>query len=285
MMLPLVIETDLGHDPDDLWAVLYFIAIKAPLRAISLSPGDRYQVCIARTLLHHFGLSIPILTPKSRISQKDLPDGFHAWVVDQMEAQSGIPDGHEEMLPTEEVEAFICGPAKMSHLLNVKKLTVQGGFVPYSRHRPQQTLDKFEGREFCPTFNLGGTKPKIAEALLSKPCEQRFVGKNVCHTMVYTPEVHEKFCPKEGGSKAVRLHRLFVEEYIARKGAKAFHDPLAALLSRRPELGIWQDLRPVRRSGEWGVEEDTEKRHHSLVDVSRDEVWAAYIEGLNDKNN
>lgn len=282
--LPLVIETDLGHDADDLWALMYFIAGKAPLRAILLSPGDRYQVCIARSLLWHFDLNVPVLTPKARVWQdkKNAPDGFHGWVVDQLkEGWSGTPDGHEELLPIEEVEAFVCGPAKMSHLLNVKKLTIQGGFVPYSRHRPALTLEKFEGREICPTFNLGGTKPKLVQQLLDKPCEQRFVGKNVCHTVVYTSEIHEKFCP-EPKTEAMRLHRLFVEEYIARKGAKAFHDPLAALMSRNHDLGTWMPLKPMRKNGEWGVEESLDGRHQSLVEITdRDAMWKRFMEELN----
>ncbi len=44
----LIIETDIGHDPDDLFAICYLAAAGVNIRAICVSPGDPDQIAIAR---------------------------------------------------------------------------------------------------------------------------------------------------------------------------------------------------------------------------------------------
>jgi hypothetical protein len=296
-MRPLVMETDIGHDADDVFALLYFLGLEAPLKAVCVSPGDHYQVAIVKAFLKRFHVDAPVLTPKARVSKDSEPNGFHSFVIHQAggSALTAAPDGHEDELPKEPVDVFICGPAKMAHLLDAQHITFQGGFVPYSQHRPTKVLDKFEGKEFCPTFNLGGTKPGVWGPLIERKVPHLWVGKNQCHTIVYTPEVHAKHCPKPSAHEpeALRLHRLFVEKYIGEKGAKAWHDPLAATLKYNDDIGIWKKLKPVRQKGEWSAV-PTDEDHKSLVDlhatapaatahsslVYEDQPWGRYFEGL-----
>ncbi len=293
-MKPLVMETDIGRDADDLFALLYLLGINAPLRAICVSPGDHDQVAVVKAVLHVFGRSeVKVLTPAARVPKESISP-YHKWVIGELGGKlMAEPDGHEESLPAEPVEVFICGPAKMAHLLKPIRITFQGGFVPYSKFRPLnvKALDKFEGKEACATFNLGGTKPKVVESLLTANCPHRWVGKNVCHTVVYTPEVHERFRSPMFHSEAERLHSLFVSKYIEEKGAKAFHDPLAAMLHYNPEVGIWMPLKPERIKGEYTAVEAPEEQHRSLVDLNltllnpwSDKVdvqpWARYFDGL-----
>ena len=47
----LIIETDIGRDPDDLFAIAYLIAAGANVRAVLISPGDPDQIAVARLLL------------------------------------------------------------------------------------------------------------------------------------------------------------------------------------------------------------------------------------------
>jgi hypothetical protein len=47
----LVIETDIGNDPDDLFAIAYLIAAGVTVRAVLITPGDPAQVAICRLLL------------------------------------------------------------------------------------------------------------------------------------------------------------------------------------------------------------------------------------------
>jgi hypothetical protein len=299
----LIIETDIGRDADDLFALLYFIGLKTKIEAILVSPGDHDQVAVVKAVLGHFGLEVPVLTPRLRISKESITP-FHRWVIQYLGGNhAASPDGHEEDIPVRPIEhwhhgqpdVFICGPAKMAHLVNAMSITFQGGFVPYNRYRPRNVLDKFEGIEYCATFNLGGTKPAVAQAILDKTARHTWVGKNVCHTVVYTPEVHEQYClPLGGVSEACRLHRVFVEKYMEKSGAKAFHDPLAATLMCNPELGKRLKLKPHKDKGRWSAIPMTERlvsnipdqpwareeEHYSLVDLVS-EPWTRYFAGLN----
>ena len=279
-MSKLVIETDIGRDADDFFALLYFLGRGEDLEAICVSPGDYDQVAIVKALLKCFGLDTPVFTPANRINKPSI-SSYHKWLISEMGGKGEMePDGHEEAITKEPVELFVCGPAKMAHLFKPTKITFQGGFVPYALYRPKITLDKFEGLTACPTFNLGGTKSNVRDILLNAPVEHRWVGKNICHSVVYTPEVHS-LCPR-GGPTALQLHRKAVERYISEKGAKAFHDPLAALLSRNVDLGIWLQAKPAMiRKGEWAAIPTTEEQY-SLVELT-DSPWQEYFKGLSGK--
>jgi glyoxylase-like metal-dependent hydrolase (beta-lactamase superfamily II) len=56
----LVVETDIGHDPDDFFALCYLAAAGVDIRAVMISPGDPDQIAIARLLCDRLGLEIPI---------------------------------------------------------------------------------------------------------------------------------------------------------------------------------------------------------------------------------
>ena len=47
-MLDLIVETDLGHDPDDFFTLCYLAAAGVRLRALCVVPGDRQLVAVAR---------------------------------------------------------------------------------------------------------------------------------------------------------------------------------------------------------------------------------------------
>jgi hypothetical protein len=204
---------------------------------------------------------------------------FHEWVVRQLGGEPvASPDGHEDALPRDAVDVFVCGPARMSHLLKPLSITFQGGFVPYAFHQPKKVLEKFVAQESFATFNLGGTKPAVSSALIDADVPHKWVGKNVCHTVVYTREVHDRCCPAASTSELVRLHRSFMEHYLASHDEKAFHDPLAALLHVNETLGVWQPLKPHRVKGRYTAV-PAEKNHRSLVDLVED-PWATYFDAL-----
>src|SRR4051794_29958248 len=60
----LIIETDLGHDPDDLFAILYLVASGANIRLLLINPGDLDQLAIAKFLCEELELDIPIVAAK-----------------------------------------------------------------------------------------------------------------------------------------------------------------------------------------------------------------------------
>jgi inosine-uridine nucleoside N-ribohydrolase len=56
----LIIETDIGHDPDDFFALCYLASAGVDIRGIMICPGDPDQIAIARLFCKEIGLDIPI---------------------------------------------------------------------------------------------------------------------------------------------------------------------------------------------------------------------------------
>ena len=48
--MDLVIETDIGHDPDDLFALLFLINAGVNIRAIAITQGYPAQVALVRNI-------------------------------------------------------------------------------------------------------------------------------------------------------------------------------------------------------------------------------------------
>ncbi len=280
----MIIETDLGHDPDDIFALMYLISAGLSIEAVCLSPGDPYQVKLTRALLHALGCGhTKIFTPRTRIA-KPLP--LVGWNLEAFRIFGGTddtsdqPDGHETELDALNYtgEVFVCGPVKMVHRTKFSSLTFQGGFVPYSLHQPRLKLDKFANMEFCPTFNLGGTSKGIALDLIHRDVPQRWVGKNVCHTFTYTEARHRDMLRAYGPSGNLRIFADLMTAYLQDRPEKAFHDPLAAVMHLHPELGTWICGKPVRKEGKWST---VLGAHHCLVDLpDHDIVFGEYLQTL-----
>src|SRR5262245_46329720 len=75
-MRDLIIETDLGHDPDDFFAICYLAGAGVRIRAIVIVPGDRDQLAVARLLVKMLGLDIPVGASKPD-SNKRSSGGMH----------------------------------------------------------------------------------------------------------------------------------------------------------------------------------------------------------------
>src|SRR5262249_28970755 len=74
------------------------------------------------------------------------------------------------------------------------RLTMQGGCLGSPLYPPSVRLAQFEGKVWMPTFNLNGDR-KGADVLMAAPiADRRFVGKNVCHTIVYNQAIHDATC-------------------------------------------------------------------------------------------
>jgi len=290
----LVIETDLGRDPDDFFAICYLAQLR-DLKAILISPGDPDQVALARTMLRGLDLDIPIGVSRPLGQEKRSVGGWYPrWVQSRGGPDVATADGSGvEVLnsvlrsgPLDEL--FVCGPPKSTGQFlkqwsdqNVRiKLTVQGGFLPYSYLSdldPQYRLAKFEGLNVCSTFNLGGAKEEAQILVTDSRLQAQFVGKNVCHTLVYTRDMYDK--------DRLRLHPVHVgpvsnaraiwwegmDCHFSYKEGKALHDPAAAVMHVHPEIGTWVLGRPYYERGKWGTRppEDSERSSRVLADVCR----------------
>ncbi len=280
----MIIETDLGHDPDDIFALIYLISAGISIEAVCLSPGDPYQIKLTRALLHSLDCGhTKIFTPRSRVA-KLLP--LVGWNLEAFrifggtDSTSDQPDGHEAELEALNYtgEVFVCGPVKMVHRTKFSSLTFQGGFVPYSLHQPSIRLDKFENLQYCPTFNLGGTDKRVALDLIERPVPQRWVGKNVCHTFTYTYARHQDVLKTRVLSGNMGVFADLMTAYFHGRSEKAFHDPLAAVMHCHPEFGTWIRGKPVRENGKWST---VPGGHNCLVDLpNHDAIFDHYFETL-----
>jgi inosine-uridine nucleoside N-ribohydrolase len=278
--MSLIIETDIGHDPDDLFAICYLAAAGADILAICVTPGDPDQIAIARFACERLGLDIPIGAAK--LGREKLSSGsiHHALLKrygkDLCAEADGL--GHDIIASTVQhgSELFVIGPVtSVGTYLSIHRhqrcpftrATMQGGFVPYSLYRPPVTLPKFEGRGHMPTFNLNGDVGN-AYYFLSAPMARQMVGKNVCHTMLFDAARFARFTKPT--CAAAELFAEAATLLLADGRTKAFHDPTAAVCHLHPEVGTWIDGKTIRCKDGWTTVPGEDK---VLVDIDRDALW------------
>jgi inosine-uridine nucleoside N-ribohydrolase len=287
-MPDLIVETDLGHDPDDFFTLCYLAAAGVRIRAICLVPGDRDQLAVARLLVKQLGLDIPVGAARLD-SRKYSSGGVHHALLDRFgfprEAGHDGP-GHDVITATMAKhpgsEFLVIGPCtstarylSQADAAVPRRLTMQGGFLGYHLHAPRVRLPEFEGRSWTPTFNLNGDR-KGAEVLLKAAIpERRFVGKNVCHTLLYDRAFHATMPATDPDNPATVLFLAGMEAYLGTHEAKKWHDPTAAALHLHPDIGTWVRGRVMKIEGGWGTVAD-EGGDWILADVDRDALWACF---------
>ncbi|MFO0609898.1 MAG: nucleoside hydrolase [Polyangiales bacterium] len=288
--MDLIVETDLGRDPDDFFALCYLVDAGVKLRAVVISPGDRDQVAVARGLFAVLGLDVPVGSARLE-GERSSAGGVHLRFL----ARYGLPDrcapdgaGHDVIADARarhpEAELFVCGPMQNvgRHLAaggaRFPRATVQGGFLAYAAHAHAVLhLQKFEGLETVPTFNLNGDV-KGAVRFLESATPTHFVGKNVCHTVVYDRARHEDVTATPAKSRAGEVLREVMGMYLEGHAEKMFHDPTAAVCHLHPEIGLWVEGTPYRQSGGWGTRVGRSP-HRALADIDRDALWRHLREG------
>jgi inosine-uridine nucleoside N-ribohydrolase len=281
--MDLIVETDIGHDPDDFAAICWLVSAGVRIRAILISPGDEDQVAVAKFLLHEVGCTAPVgvshlvrgsysatafhqtLLTQHRWPLKMPPDGLGTDILrDVLRTDPGIP-------------CFACGPmdslgAFLKTGGHIASVTIQGGFAPYSLYAPTVRVAKFDGQHEVSSFNLNGNPEAACQAFSAPGVIRRLVGKNVCHTVFYGRSEHDKIMAISPRNPAMALFRSAMSLYLTRHNDKKFHDPVAAVCHVHPEIGTWIRGRPYKENGKWGTHPDP-AGDHILVDLDRDAFW------------
>lgn len=281
--MDLIVETDLGHDPDDAFALLYLHSAGVNIRAILVAPGDPDQIGMARFLCHMLDLDIPV--GASKLDQKkNSSGGVHYSLMDHYKfPRTAKHDGlghvilKETLAKYPDAELFVIGPCSSTGKFFgenpdavVKRATMQGGFCPYKLFHPAVENPSFVGKDWCPTFNMNGDRPGALNFINAKIGDRAFVGKNVCHTIIY--DKWSLFFQESPKDIASSLFRQGMEMYLERHEQKKFHDPLAAVLHLHPEIGTWIKGKPTKQEGGWTTTPDLEG-DRVLVDVERADFW------------
>jgi pyrimidine-specific ribonucleoside hydrolase len=283
----LVIETDIGNDPDDLFAIAYLIAAGVTVRAVLITPGDPAQVAICRLLLDRAGVACPIGVAKPNRTGCTAHSIHGDLLRKHGRSESADPDGDGPAVLAEALarypvcEAFVIGPAASigrylrDHPTAFTRATMQGGFLGYHQHDfPCPRLEKFEGCDWVDTFNLNGDR-KGADAFLKAPmADRRMVGKNVCHTVVFDAAIRTRLKPQ---SASAEFFCEAADALLARVDAKKFHDPTAAACHLHPGIGSWVRGRTVRKERGWGTELDP-AGDHVLAAVDYEALWERLCE-------
>lgn len=277
--MDLIIETDLGHDPDDFFAINYLIYAGVRIRAILITPGDPDQIAIARLICDVHGLKIPIGASKKDRTKLSSGSIHHDLLKKYNYSLESKPDDLGEEILVNVVEAypncelFVIGPVSSIGKYmekhpekHFKRATMQGGFLPYSLHMPAAPHQDFLGHESKPTFNLNGDRPAGLKFLSGNIGERRMVGKNICHTVLFTKDVFSQF--KNNNKLLNEAARMYLQKHDFKK----FHDPTAAVLHLHPEIGTWFRGNTVKMADGWTTQPNPEG-DFILSDINYNKLW------------
>ena len=192
-------------DPDDAMSLCVLATHpKVDLRAVTVFPGGKDQVGLAKHILESLGRKdVAVGAGKPKKDSPRVSKFYHDWL-------GGIEPREPDGSAVEVIHAAIAAGATSlitgAALTNIhaalvawqgpvllKEWTCQGGFAGDNVVPPEHRLPKFEGRTTCPTFNLNGdTKAALALVATSRIKAKRFVTKNVCHGIFYDRAMHER---------------------------------------------------------------------------------------------
>ncbi len=280
--MKLIVETDIGHDPDDLFAICYLVAAGVDLRALLVTPGDPDQVAIARLLLDEIGCeNVPIGV--SHLGREKYSSGsiHHDLLRKFKMGLDGRHDGEgidimQSVLGMDrDCELFVIGPVCTIGAYFAKhptamftRATMQGGFLPYKYYRPSITLSKFEDKNEVPTFNLNGDRSGGERFLAADIQDRRMVGKNICHTVEYNAILAAGI--RNTTHPAAKLFADASAMYFERHDMKKFHDPTAAVLHLHPEIGEWYAGKTTKSKSGWTTVPGDDM---ILKEIDRDKLW------------
>ena len=285
--MDLIIETDIGHDPDDLFAICYLAAAGVNIRAILISPGDPDQIAIAKFVCDEIGLNIPIGVSHENRDKLSSGSIHHELLKKYGRPLEAKADGMGVDIITSvlgeypDCQLFVIGPVTSigRYLKNNPEAyfdaaTMQGGFLPYSVCDANVRHPNFEGKDSMPTFNLNGDRESGVRFIAANIACRQMVGKNVCHTIMFDREQGKKICPKPGpGCRASSLFKEAADMYLEKHEGKKFHDPTAACLHLHSEIGTWLHGKTVKSGSGWTTVADSKNGDKILVDVDRDMLW------------
>lgn len=286
--MDLIIETDIGHDPDDFFALCYFHSAGINIRSILVTIGHPFQIEITRFFCDYLGLNIPIGT--ATLEKTELKTGgvnFHGKLLDHFMYRNSKPaDGlgkdviQSVLNDYPDCEFFVCGPPKSfgAFIIDTNRIinnvTIQGGFLSYSLYEPKQKLEKFKGCLEVPTYNLNGAKKEAQEIVDSSKIKNlRFVSKNICHTVIYDRSRHQMLKKFPINNKAQELFIKGMDLYLNKHPEKKFHDPTAAVCHLHPEIATWFKGRLYYDKNKWGTRKDENCNSQIIADIDYDALW------------
>lgn len=279
-MTDFIIETDLGHDPDDLFTLCHLVEAGHRIVALGLSAGSPEQVRLAAGLRDAFNMDFEIGVQKPNAKSEQL--GIHDEIAKRRGWGLQTSDGPSSQVFERALQkhmnanVLIIGPAtgfgEVAHLAEGRNLTFQGGFLPYSLHAPEIRDPKFEGVQSTPTFNFNGDRNAVQKILDAKIGCRHFCGKNVCHTIVLKRESLPAFSIPR--TAAGEIYDEALRLYFAKHEEKKLHDPTAFVCHTHPDVPVWFTGKPTKLGSGWTTVPDYSLNcDYILCDVIRPRLW------------
>ena len=125
-------------------------------------------------------------------------------------------------------------------------------------------VENFKGKFHMPTFNLNGSKNKAANLM---EFGASFIGKNICHAIVYTEDKLTNFKPKDIPSN------FFVQALKLLKGDKKLHDLVAVMAHLNPKIAKWAHGRPTYYNGGWTNSYNLLDKNKTAFDFNEQQFW------------
>lgn len=253
-------------DPDDVLTLcLLATHSKVDLQSVTIHPGSEWQVGVVKHVLTRLDKQNILIGAAKPQHPKQCVSEFHYKWFGNIEPCKASSLG-------ERVLDIVCRPdmkivtgAALTNIGDylslqpkssfiIDEIVVQGGFAGDSVVPEEYRLEKFKGKETCPTFNLNGNIEAAKQVIASNRFKtKRFVSKNVCHGIVYDYEMHERIKPYRHNNAGLEMIVEGMERYLKNKpSGKAFHDPLAACVAISTDCCEFKEVEIYREKGEWG---------------------------------
>lgn len=236
-MLDLVWDME-TEDPDDFLTLLWLCGCPdIRLKAVTINPGTPSPVGLVRRALAWFDLEVPVgsfdiwssenaMSPWHRRAYGDIPPSLESEPAAALLLRHC--DAHTTLLTGAPLHNLVSALRHPEFRLG--RWVCQGGFAGEGVVPSNRQLPSFRGALTAPTYSLGASPREVDDALTDERIgTRRFVGKNVCHSVIYDAALHEHVMSRRSSSTALARIADGMAVYLTRRPrGKKLHDVLAA---------------------------------------------------------
>ncbi len=270
-------------DPDDCITLLFLLGHpEVDLKAVTITPGSRWQVGIVKWALDLFNKEIPVGSFDITHRKKAVSDWHYSTWGDIPPSDDAEPASsllhrvcHEKTTiltgaPLRNLAGAIVLGEQTGKVFRAERLIAQGGFAGEGVVPAYKQMRKFKGRTTCPTYNL--MDYRSARTAMNCPGinMKRFVSKNVCHRVVYDVGVQGSLASAKGKSLSLDMIYNALGEYPVRKNGKKLHDLFAACCALDETIGEWAEVKLYQDRKGWGANLSPGSGIWIIVDYDRD---------------
>jgi hypothetical protein len=270
----MIIETDIGNDPDDALALTYLIYNNVEISAILIQPGFIGQCCIVKEIFRNLNKTTPLIFQDSVMDDsKFVLSNFHKAIVKNTNyAYDGVSKDYLKDNRSDE-DIFIIGPPKglVDDILDndgnysKNKMLMEGGYISYEDVEEygitlEHKSNDFIGHKMYQSYNSCGISKNFDGFINSfTPENVHFITKSLNHTMTYN------------GQKSQFKYLQYLFDNI--KSGKKMHDLVAAYsYLHKHKLKIVKGEMKIMGQKNY-VELYSSINHNIIVDVDREHFW------------